>query len=87
MQTALREIKITVPWEILLSLSMTEEQLAQEFCHSLAFQGFAEGRLSTGTAAKLAGISKMAFVLECGQRGIDILPYSKDELSRELVEE
>ena len=86
MQTAVREIKITVPWEILLSLSMTEEQLAQEFCHSLAFQWFAEGRLSTGTAAKLAGMSKVAFVLECGRRGIEILPYSQDELRRELAE-
>jgi len=30
--------------------------------------------------AKLAGMSKIAFILECGQRGIDILPYSEDEL-------
>ena len=85
MSTAIREIKIPLPWEILLSISITDEQLIQEMRQSLAFKWFAEGRLSTGNAAKLAGMSKIAFILECGQRGIEILPYSKDELRRELT--
>jgi len=82
----LREIKIAFPIDVLLSISITEEQLAQEMRYFLAFKFFSEGRLSSGKAAKLAGMSKVAFLFRCGQQDIDILPYSEDELRRELAE-
>lgn len=81
-----REIKIGFPTDVLLAMSISEEQLAKEMRHFLAFKFFSEGRLSSGKAAKLAGMSRISFLLECGQRNIDILPYSEDELRRELAE-
>ncbi len=82
----LHEIKIAFPTDVLIAMSISKEQLAQEMRHFLAFRFFSEGRLSSGKAARLAGMSKIAFLSECGERGIDILPYSEDELRRELAE-
>jgi len=85
MKTNLREIKILIPDDILLSINMSEDLLIQEIRHHLAFKLFAEGRLSSGKAAKLAGMTKIVFLIEAGKREIDILPYSPDELKRELA--
>ena len=85
METNLREIKILIPNDILLSINMNEELLIHEILRIFAFNLFAEGRLSSGKAAKLAGMTKIVFLIEEGKREIDILPYSPDELKRELA--
>jgi predicted HTH domain antitoxin len=85
METNLREIKILIPNDILLSINMNEELLIHEILRNFAFNLFAEGRLSSGKAAKLAGMTKIVFLIEAGKREIDILPYSPDELKRELA--
>ncbi len=85
METNLREIKILIPNDILLSINMNEELLIHEILRIFAFNLFAEGRLSSGKAAKLAGMTKIVFLIEAGKREIDILPYSPDELKRELA--
>ena len=61
MKSTEREIKIKVPEDVLLSASISEEQLAQEMREVLAFKLFSDGRLSGGTAAKLAGMHECTF--------------------------
>ncbi|OQX21381.1 MAG: hypothetical protein BWK80_33625 [Desulfobacteraceae bacterium IS3] len=78
-------MKILIPNDILLSINMNEELLIHEILRIFAFNLFAEGRLSSGKAAKLAGMTKIVFLIEAGKREIDILPYSPDELKRELA--
>jgi predicted HTH domain antitoxin len=85
METNLREIKVLIPNDILLSINMNEDLLIQELLRNFAFKLFAEGRLSSGKAAKLAGMTRIGFLIEAGRREIDILPYSPDELKRELA--
>ncbi|MFC1851229.1 UPF0175 family protein [candidate division CSSED10-310 bacterium] len=80
-----REIKISIPVEVLLSASMTEEQITKELREMLAFKLFSEGKLTSGNAAKLIGMSRVAFLFEASRRGIDILSYSENELHRELA--
>ncbi len=79
-------ISFQIPTDILLSSNLSAEQIAKEMRETLAFKLFAEGRLSGGKAAKLAGMDRVAFLLKAGQMGIDWLPYSDDELRRELSE-
>lgn len=80
-----REIKIHLPADVLLSMGMDEKQMAFEMRRLLAFKLFSERRLSGGKAAKLAGMSRIAFLLEASQRGIDLLPYSEDDVKKELA--
>lgn len=49
-----REIKMELPEDVFLSASLTEKQLVQEMREALALKLYSEGRLSGGTAAKLA---------------------------------
>ena len=48
---------------------------------------FADGRLSGGKAAKLAGMSRIAFLCNAYRHNVDWLSYSKDEVRRELSEQ
>jgi predicted HTH domain antitoxin len=84
MKSSVREIKIKLPENVLLSASISEKQLVQEMREVIAFKLFAEGRLSGGTAAKLAGMPRVKFLLKAGQLNVEWLPYSKDEVRREL---
>ena len=84
MKSSVREIKIKLPENVLLSASISEKQLVQEMREVIALKLFAEGRLSGGTAAKMAGMSRVKFLLKAGQQNIEWLPYSKDEVRREL---
>jgi predicted HTH domain antitoxin len=84
MKSSVREIKIELPEDVFLSASISEKQLAQEMREVVAFKLYSEGRLSGGTAAKLAGMPRVAFLLKAGQQNIEWLPHSKDEVRREL---
>jgi predicted HTH domain antitoxin len=87
MKPATCQILLDLPVDVLISSNLNEDQLAQELRETLALKLFAEGRLSGGKAAKLAGMSRAAFLFKAGQQGIDWLPYSKAEVRRELDRE
>ena len=84
MKSTDREIRIKVPEDILLSASFNEAQFVTEMRETLAFKLFSQGRLSGGKAAKLAGMSRVQFLLEASKHNIDWLPFDQDELRREL---
>ena len=85
MKSTVREIKIKVPEDVLLSASISEKQLVHEMREVLAFKLFSDGRRSGGTAAKLAEMPRVHFLLKASQHNIEWLPYSKDEVRRELA--
>ena len=85
MSSPVREIRIELPEDVLLSASISEKQFVQEMREVLAYKLFYDGRLSEGTAAKLAGMPRVIFLLKAGQQNIEWLPYSKDEVRRELA--
>ncbi len=80
-----KEITIKMPADVLLAGSLTKEQVANDVRTVLAFKYFSEGRLSAGKASQLAGMTRIQFLFEVAKRGIDWLPYSDDELRRELT--
>ncbi|MEA3415235.1 MAG: UPF0175 family protein [Thermodesulfobacteriota bacterium] len=84
MKSTDREIRIKVPEDILLSASFNETRFAAEMRETLTFKLFSQGRLSGGKTAKLAGMSRVQFLLEAGKHNIDWLPFDQDELRREL---
>lgn len=42
------------------------------------------GRLSSGVAAEMAGLSRVEFLTLCGEYGISVFQYTAEELAAEL---
>ena len=51
----------------------------------LSVQLFAEGKVSLGTAARMAGYSKRTFMELLGRRGVPVFNYDADELDGDLA--
>ena len=85
MKSSVREIKIKLPEDVLLSASISEKQLVQEMREMIAFKLFADGRLSGGTAAKLAGMPRLNFLFKAGQQKWILLLYEQGISDSQVV--
>lgn len=81
MQTVTMEI--TVP-KALLSLGLGQEQIQKELEKWLVISLFQEGRISSGKAGNLLGISRREFLALLDQEGIAYFDYSDEELEAEF---
>ena len=50
----------------------------------IASKLFEEGKLSSGQASKIVGISKRAFIESVGKYGVSIFGYDFDELQNDI---
>jgi predicted HTH domain antitoxin len=51
---------------------------------ALACQWYAQGEISQGKGAEIAGLSRAEFIDECAKRYIPVGQYSPDEVLEEL---
>ena len=78
------ELQIHVPTG-LLQYGLNQTEIEQRVTEWLVLSLFTEGRISSGKAARLLNISRVAFLSLLRQRGIDYLNYSPDEVAEELA--
>ena len=71
------EIKYTD--DVLLSLKETKEEFEEEARFLLALKLYELGKISSGKAAKIAGLSRVAFLLKLGR-------YKVSPFQAELIE-
>jgi predicted HTH domain antitoxin len=71
-------IKITL--EIPGNLEMSQFEVTM----MLAAKLYEEGKLSSGQAAEMAGLSKRAFIELLGKYGVSVFGYDFDELENDL---
>ncbi|MBC7228049.1 MAG: UPF0175 family protein [Thermoflexales bacterium] len=64
---ATRQITIQVPEKVLLAEKVDEEEFAREILVLAAVKLYEIGRLSSGRAAELAGMSRVEFLLSLGK--------------------
>lgn len=76
-------IMLTIPDESLASLQVAPEQAADELKMLAAVKLYELGRLSTGAAARLAGVPRTVFLQKLCDYGVDTFRLSGEELDRE----
>jgi len=78
-----QRVAIDCPAEILVSVHMNAEGLAEFMKEQAAIALFRAGRLSSGTAAAWLGIPRVTFLLRAMAAGGVLLDDSADDLARE----
>ena len=77
-------VTIDVPPEVEFALDKEPAVFAQEARELLAVKLYESGQLSTGLAAKLAGLPRVAFLYLLSRHGLSAFGESPDELERDL---
>lgn len=81
----MRTLTIQYPDELLLSLKETPVEFEAEARLLLAVKLYELGRVSTGMAARLAGISRIAFIFSLDRFGLSPIGIEPDELAQDLL--
>lgn len=65
-------------------LQESRDQFEQEAKMALAVKLFELKRIPSGTAAELAGIDRVAFLLKLHEFGVPMIDFDESELARDL---
>ena len=79
--------QLTIPYsdELLLSLKASPERFEAEARLLLAVKLYELNRISTGMAAQLAGMGRVAFMFELEKYGLSPIGVEPDELESDLA--
>jgi predicted HTH domain antitoxin len=75
---------LNIPEDFMLSIKKTPGELVNEIVLMAAIKMFELGKLSSGKASELAGISRREFLEKCSMYGVSVFNYSDDEIAEEL---
>ena len=78
------QITLTLPDDTSLALKISPETLGAELLLAAAIKLYEAGRLSSGAAARLAGVPRPMFLLRLADYGVDTFRLTEDELRREV---
>ena len=68
----------------LINLGIGQDEIQRRISEWLVFSLFSEGKISSGKAGKLLGISRLEFIKLLKIRGISFINYTEDEIKEEL---
>ena len=78
---------LTIPYsdDLLLSLKKSPEEFEAEARLLLAVKLYELNQVSTGVAARLAGLSRVAFMFELAHFGLSPMGQDPDQLAEDLT--
>ena len=68
----------------LLDLGLSQEDIQRRISEWLVFSLFSDGKISSGKAGKLLGITRTEFIQLLQTRGIAFINYTEDEIREEF---
>lgn len=77
-------IQIQLPEEALISLKETPASFSKEIKKLAAIKLFELGKLSSGRAAQLAGMSRVAFLMSLGDYQVCPFSITNEELEQDI---
>ena len=77
-------IVVELPEQVQQALNRTRGEMGRDVKLYAALMLYQLGKLSSGMAAQMAGISRVEFLTQCGEYGISVFQYTPEELEAEL---
>ncbi|MBI1295365.1 UPF0175 family protein [bacterium] len=77
-------LQLDLPEGFELAVNLTTAELESQVRLMAALKMFELGKLSSGKAAELAGVSRIEFLDLCGRYQVPVIQYDEDDLTREL---
>jgi predicted HTH domain antitoxin len=76
-------VTLQLSTETALALKVAPEELASAVRMAAAAKLFELGKLSSGAAAELAGMPRVAFLSKLSDYGVDVLDVTEEEFAKE----
>ena len=82
---SLRTLEVRHPAGFEWAVHLNKRELNQNIRLMAALKMFELGKLSSGKAAELAGMTRVQFLETCGQYEVSVFNYPAEELEKELM--
>ena len=80
----MERIILEIPEEVLISLKETPLELSRDIRMFAAVKFYQMGKLSSGRAAQLAGVSRITFLQALSLYGVSIFDLTPEELKQDI---
>ena len=78
------QVQLTIPEGFESAVHLTAGELESQIRLMAALKMFELGKISSGKASELAGVSRVEFLELCGRYQIAVTQYAQDDLDREM---
>lgn len=72
-----------IPPETLLALKVSPDEAGETLLMAAAVKLYELGRISSGAAARLAGVPRVVFISRLAEYGVDTFNLTEEQLQRE----